>query len=255
MIELTPLDVRKKRGDFAKVLRGYDPQEVDIFLELLAERVEGLLRENLRLRERTERLAEQVAAQESREHAVQEALVTVQELGRQVREQTEREGKMLEREAQERITRTLHEAERLLDERRTALEELERRRIRFLRAFRVLLERELDVVEVETHRTPPGGVTLDMKVVRRRWAAGHDEADNETPDVASEPEGGRGKVGEEVPDTSVPGTKASPHADSDGTAEVEGYGAAEKEVHAPESDSEESLWLSPMLRRDQPRRE
>ena len=29
MIELTPLDVRKKRGDFGKTLRGYDPEEVD----------------------------------------------------------------------------------------------------------------------------------------------------------------------------------------------------------------------------------
>ena len=222
MIELTPLDIRKKRGDFAKALRGYDPQEVDIFLELLAERVEGLLRENLRLRERTERLAEHVAANESREHAVQEALVTVRELGRQVREQAEREGRMLEREAQGRITRMVHDAERLLDERQTALEELERRRIRFLRAFRVLLERELDVVEMESHRTPAGGVTFDMKVVRRRWAVGDDEAENETTD---EPEDGRGKVGAEVPDTFAPDTKASPHADSDVTAE-EGYGAA-----------------------------
>ena len=32
MIDLTPLDVRKKRGDFRKMLRGYDPQEVDSFL-------------------------------------------------------------------------------------------------------------------------------------------------------------------------------------------------------------------------------
>ncbi len=40
MIDLTPLDVRKKRGDFGKGLRGYDPQEVDGFLELVAERME-----------------------------------------------------------------------------------------------------------------------------------------------------------------------------------------------------------------------
>ena len=35
MIDLTPLDVRNKRGDFKKLLRGYDPQEVDVFLELV----------------------------------------------------------------------------------------------------------------------------------------------------------------------------------------------------------------------------
>ena len=45
MIDLTPLDVRKKRGDFGKRLRGYDPQEVDTFLELVAERMEVLVQE------------------------------------------------------------------------------------------------------------------------------------------------------------------------------------------------------------------
>jgi len=50
MIDLTPLDVRKKAGDFRRILRGYDPQEVDIFLELVAERMEVLVRENMALK-------------------------------------------------------------------------------------------------------------------------------------------------------------------------------------------------------------
>ena len=51
MIDLTPLDVRKKRGDFAKTLRGYDASEVDNFLELVAERMEALVKEKLELEE------------------------------------------------------------------------------------------------------------------------------------------------------------------------------------------------------------
>ena len=43
MIDLTPLDVRKKRGDFRKSMRGYDPQEVDTFLDLVAMRMEELV--------------------------------------------------------------------------------------------------------------------------------------------------------------------------------------------------------------------
>ena len=56
MIDLTPLDVRKKRGDFGRGVRGYNPQEVDGFLELVAERLEELVKENITLRERAERL-------------------------------------------------------------------------------------------------------------------------------------------------------------------------------------------------------
>ena len=76
MIDLTPLDVRKKRGDFGKALRGYDPQEVDSFLELVAERMEVLVKENLRFREEIAQLGQKVVAQEGREKAVQDALVT-----------------------------------------------------------------------------------------------------------------------------------------------------------------------------------
>ena len=36
MIDLTPLDVRKKKGDFTRTLRGYDTPTVDQFLDLVA---------------------------------------------------------------------------------------------------------------------------------------------------------------------------------------------------------------------------
>ena len=71
MIDLTPLDVRNKRGDFKKLMRGYDPQEVDVFLEIAAERLEELVRENIVLRERSESLERQVGAQTGREQAIQ----------------------------------------------------------------------------------------------------------------------------------------------------------------------------------------
>ena len=71
MIDLTPLDVRNKRGDFKKLMRGYDPQEVDVFLEIVAERLEMLTRENMALKERTSALQSQVSSQTDREQAVQ----------------------------------------------------------------------------------------------------------------------------------------------------------------------------------------
>lgn len=165
MIDLTPLDVRNKRGDFKKLLRGYDPQEVDTFLELAAERMEALVRENIALRERTEALQHQVTSWSGREKAVQEALVTAQELRTEMKGQAQRQAEFVlteaEAEARRRLAEAeteirmrLREAERRLDQGREALEEMERRRHRFLRSFRQLLEREMDVVEVEEGRAP-----------------------------------------------------------------------------------------------------
>ena len=100
MIDLTPLDVRKKKRDFTKALRGYEPREVDHFLDTVAERLEEVVKLNLSLRERVELLTERLAGQEGREHAVQEALITAQSFKRNIEEQTQREAELLRREAE-----------------------------------------------------------------------------------------------------------------------------------------------------------
>ena len=162
MIDLTPLDVRNKRGDFKKLMRGYDPQEVDVFLEIAAERLEELVRENIVLRERSESLERQVGAQSGREQAVQDALVTAQELRADIQTQAQREAdhlvhesedeaRRLTAEAEANVRDLLRDGERRLESSRDALEDIERRRSRFLKAFRQLLERELDVVDVALH--------------------------------------------------------------------------------------------------------
>ncbi len=173
MIDLTPLDVRNKRGDFKKGLRGYDPQEVDTFLELAAERLEELVMDNLQLRERVEGLQRQVDSQSGREKAVQEALVTAQELRTEVKGQAQREADLVLSEAQTEARRLkaeaeaeartlLRDTERRVEQAQDALEELERRRGRFLRSFRGLLERELDVVLVEEERAPLEDRAIDL---------------------------------------------------------------------------------------------
>jgi len=175
MIDLTPLDVRKKRGDFRRILRGYDPEEVDAFLELAAERLEELVKNNLVLSERAQRLERSLNALELRESAVQEALVTAQRLRSEVQEQSrrdaetmtdqaQREAHLLKAEAEAEIARRLREVDGLVLESRRSLEELERSRRKFLKAFRGLLERELDTVEVEEARTPLDEVPVELEL-------------------------------------------------------------------------------------------
>ena len=178
MIDLTPLDVRKKRGDFGKGLRGYDTDEVDTFLEIVAERMEVLVKENLSFRRKLGELSEKFDVLERREKAVQDALVTAQELRRDVKEQAQREAKVLEHEAQARIAAMIAEAGRVLSQRRAVLEELERQRDRFLKSFRTFLERELDTVEVEFGRAPLEHVTVDLELGKSAWSIEPDEDDD-----------------------------------------------------------------------------
>ena len=246
MIDLTPLDVRKKRGDFGKGLRGYDAQEVDAFLELVAERMEVLVKENLAFKESIERLGEKVVAQEGREQAVQDALVTAQELRQDVKKQASREAKVLEREARLRIEAMIGESEKLLTEHSTVLKELERHRDRFLKAFRTFLERELDTVEVELGRAPPENVTLDFELGKGAWSIGEDYDDADDVSASEAPEAA--EAVEAVEAVEVAAAADDPSA-AESVAPEEELGATEApEQQPPEGqDDGDSLWLSSIV--------
>ncbi|MCH1571476.1 MAG: DivIVA domain-containing protein [Longimicrobiales bacterium] len=173
MIDLTPLDVRNKRGDFKKLMRGYDPQAVDVFLEIVADRLEALVRENIQFRQHTQTLQSQVDSQLVREQAVQNALVTAQELRTEMQNQTQREVEHVIKEAEMEARQLLADAdvevrsrlrgvERRLDQAQHAVDDLERSRNRFLKEFRGLLEREMDVLSIEEARIPLEDRTIDL---------------------------------------------------------------------------------------------
>ncbi len=254
MIDLTPLDVRNKRGDFKRVLRGYDPQEVDVFLELVAERLDHLVMENLRLRERSENLHEQVQSQTGREKAVQEALVTAQELRADIRSQAQRGAELVLAEAQTEARRLLAEAEaeakasvrnaeRNLEMGRDALEEMERRRGRFLKQFRQLLERELDVVQVEEERTPLEDRPIEMELMGGRTRSG-DEAAREARAAMKAAEGAWDPVDSRSDTQGDPDT-APPPLDASLDELAAGYSGplamGEKPVHDPVFDAPDLL--------------
>ncbi|UCC74745.1 MAG: DivIVA domain-containing protein [Gemmatimonadota bacterium] len=152
MIDLTPLDVRKKKGDFRRAVRGYDTELVDDFLDMVAERLEELVKQNVALSERAEHLQEQVASYREREKALNEALVTAQQLRSEAQAQADREAELMRREAQGQAERIIDEGQRSYREIAREIDAVQTRRRQFVRAFRTLLERYLSELEVEEVR-------------------------------------------------------------------------------------------------------
>src|SRR3954447_5181723 len=95
---LTPLDVR--RYDFGRALRGYDPERVEQFREQVAEEMERLARQSQDFETKAKGFHEQLRAFRERDKALNEALVSAQQLRTEIREQADRESAVLMREAQ-----------------------------------------------------------------------------------------------------------------------------------------------------------
>lgn len=153
MIDLTPLDVKKKKGDFRRAVRGYDTASVDDFLEQVAVRMEGLVRESMDANARLNSMAEAISAYRERERAMNEALVSAQQLREDMREQAAREADLVLREARAEAERIVGEARRQATSAAEALRRIEGQRVRFLRLFRTLVERQLQEIEQEEERT------------------------------------------------------------------------------------------------------
>lgn len=152
MIDLSPLDVRKKKDDFARALRGYDADQVDSFLDVVADRLEQLVRDERGLRERVGTLEEELERFREREKALNDALLAAQELREEARTQAEREAELRIQEAESRAEKIVDSAREEAREAQRRLDDLRRRRDAFLRSFRGTLERFLDEIDAEESR-------------------------------------------------------------------------------------------------------
>ena len=157
MIDLTPLDVRKKKGDFTRAMRGYETGTVDSFLDMAADRMEELVRESATLRQRAAELAEAVDGYRKREQAMNEALISAQQLREEVRTQAARESDLVLREARAEAERIVADARREAREVVEAMRRAQGARARFMRGFRAFVERQLEEIEVEEERARDAG--------------------------------------------------------------------------------------------------
>jgi cell division initiation protein len=191
MIDLTPLDVRKKKGDFSRALRGYDPAVVDGFLDMVAERMEELVRENVALRERSGNLADTVAGFREREQAMNEALVSAQQLREELRTQASRDSELLLREARSEAEQIRAGARREITDAIESRRRVEGQRVRFLRSFRAFVERQLSEIEMEEERLKE--LVADMTAEADAAADAADAADAAAPEPPAPPAKGKGK--------------------------------------------------------------
>jgi DivIVA domain-containing protein len=148
MIDLTPLEVRKKKGDFKRTMRGYEPGLVDDFLDLVADRLEEVVRENMTHAEKLRELEQQVRDYRERERALTDALVSAQELREEMRAQSTREAELARRGAEQDAERIRAGAVQQRAREEQNLRQLRARQAQFLQTYRNFLERELNEVGV-----------------------------------------------------------------------------------------------------------
>ncbi|MEM7518326.1 MAG: DivIVA domain-containing protein [Planctomycetota bacterium] len=126
---LTPLDIRKMT--FPRKMRGYDPDEVDRFLELVAEELTSKLGDVARLDLENQNLRHRLEDATRRQQELQESLLHAQKISKEITDTARREANVLLREgevaAEGMVNQAIEQANRIenkITELRTVRREL-----------------------------------------------------------------------------------------------------------------------------------
>jgi cell division initiation protein len=120
-MRLSAMDIRQQQFS-VKLIRGFDPQEVDAFLDEMADDWDELTKENNLLKEQLTILEEQKKATDEQNKSLQQTLVVAQKMAEEFREGSKRAAEEFRESSKRAADIILREAqlqaEKLLEEKR-----------------------------------------------------------------------------------------------------------------------------------------
>ncbi len=152
-MKITPLDIRKQ--SFKKTFRGIDAEEVQAFLEMIAEEFERLNRENFEFKERERSLEAEVKRYRDLEEMLQETLRTAQKAADDVHENAKKEARLIMKEADIRGNRAIEKARNHVQMIRNEIVELKNQRDQFASRLGTLIQSQGDYLAQLAFTDPP----------------------------------------------------------------------------------------------------
>ncbi len=98
MVDLTPLDIQKQT--FRKIFKGYDPEDVRGYLQLVAEEIERLVRDVDRLARENAMMREDLDEHSQRERILKDTLLSAQKVSEEVRANAHKEAELIVKDAE-----------------------------------------------------------------------------------------------------------------------------------------------------------
>jgi cell division initiation protein len=147
LMKVTPLDIQQKR--FHVAFRGYERTEVEAFLDVVREEMEGLVREVTELREFHQTYDERMRDYRDREDTLKSTMITTHKLVEDLKENARKESALMVKDAEIKYQQTLERAreERLRLE--SELLELRRQKHHFLEDMKKTIQMHLEMIHFE----------------------------------------------------------------------------------------------------------
>ncbi len=146
-IKVTPIDIQQKR--FHIGFRGYERTDVEMFLDLIRDVMESLIRELTELREFKQSYDQRIHELNEKEEVVKKTMFMTQKLMEDQRDNARREAALIIKDAEIRthqIVGSSHEEKARLD---AEIRELNRRKHHFLEDLKKVIQMHQEMINFE----------------------------------------------------------------------------------------------------------
>jgi cell division initiation protein len=144
-MRITPLDIRKQ--PFRRTFRGFDPDAVNSFLEMVAGEFEGTLSQNGELATKVKNLEEKVESYAKIERTLNETLLTAQRITDEARVNAQKEAELIIKDAVVQAGKQELDIRKRVAQLENDLASLKNMRDTFLARFKGLLSTQLGLLD------------------------------------------------------------------------------------------------------------
>lgn len=146
-MKVSPLDIQQKR--FHVAFRGYERSEVEAFLDVVREEMEGLVREVTELREFHLTYEDRMRAYRDREDTLKSTMITTHKLVEDLRENARKEAALMVKDGEIKYQQTLERAREEKLHLESEILELRRQKHHFLEDMKKMIQMHLEMVHFE----------------------------------------------------------------------------------------------------------
>jgi cell division initiation protein len=138
-VKITPIDIQQQQFK-GKLFGGLHPDDVDSFLQSVAQEMEALARENATLREQNQKMSAETELHAQQEKDLRETLLAATRITEDMKTNARKEAELVIAEAEVQAEKILADAENRVVQLNNEIQELRRQKAQFEASFRSLLE-------------------------------------------------------------------------------------------------------------------
>ncbi len=198
-MKILPIEIRNQ--EFKKTMRGFDPVEVETFLDLVADEYEVLLNNNERITKEISTLETDLKHFREAEKTLKQTLYSVQKTSQQSKDNSVKEGNLIKKEAQLAAIQLVERARSEVHKMQEEVRSLKRQKDSLITRLKHVLSSQIELLDVlSIDDGPIKGKNKDQpkknvppkdeipKAIKEDGKDTSEKKDSETPEIQLQPD-------------------------------------------------------------------